>query len=102
MNKDRRSMIYEYKRKYRLTVLKYYAVKFSDINVDTVKRRDEFDRKKAALWYKWSGKKCACCSGRFQVIHHIIPIKNGGLNIVGNLVELCRMCHSKIHPWLRA
>jgi len=29
-------------------------------------------------------------------VHHIVPIRDGGTNDYGNLVSLCKSCHSKI------
>lgn len=51
---------------------------------------------------------CFCCFkvlhhedlGCNSVIHHILAIKNGGLDLKSNRTVLCNLCHSKIHPWL--
>ena len=45
--------------------------------------------------------KCFVCFGLADVRHHIILIKNGGINNKRNLVSLCNDCHAKIHPWLQ-
>jgi 5-methylcytosine-specific restriction protein A len=29
-------------------------------------------------------------------VHHILPLANGGTNEEGNLIALCKSCHSKI------
>ena len=44
------------------------------------------------------GGRCTICSkaGRFE-IHHIVYLKNGGLNTLNNLTTLCRDCHLGIH-----
>ncbi len=45
-------------------------------------------------------KACYACGNRAQLFHHVILIKNGGENKIGNMVELCKDCHSEIHIWL--
>lgn len=32
-----------------------------------------------------------------QEVHHIIPLTEGGTNEAGNLISLCKSCHSRIH-----
>lgn len=32
--------------------------------------------------------------------HHIVQLQHGGSNDSNNLVSLCELCHSRIHPWL--
>lgn len=44
---------------------------------------------------------CEVCWGQSHHRHHIILIKNGGLNTKNNLISLCRYCHAEIHPWLK-
>ena len=29
--------------------------------------------------------------------HHVLPLKDGGLNVESNLMALCQSCHKKIH-----
>ena len=39
------------------------------------------------------------CGGRLtpaEEVHHILPLANGGTNDVGNLMALCKSCHSSI------
>lgn len=33
--------------------------------------------------------------------HHIIQIQHGGDHRKKNIVALCKVCHGKIHPWLK-
>jgi len=43
-------------------------------------------------------KYCTVCSKKKGLqIHHILPVREGGNNYEGNLVVVCRKCHSKIH-----
>lgn len=43
-------------------------------------------------------EECQNCGERSNlVIHHIVPIENGGTNRLSNLVTLCRKCHRKSH-----
>ena len=39
------------------------------------------------------------CEGRLtaaEEVHHILPLANGGTNDEGNLMALCKSCHSRI------
>lgn len=45
--------------------------------------------------------RCFACGGKPHVRHHIILVKNGGLNSRRNLIPLCHRCHAEIHPWLK-
>ena len=39
------------------------------------------------------------CEGRLtaaEEVHHLLPLANGGTNDAGNLMALCKSCHSKI------
>lgn len=44
---------------------------------------------------------CFVCDYPGDVRHHIISLKNGGINSKRNLVTLCSKCHAEVHPWLR-
>jgi 5-methylcytosine-specific restriction endonuclease McrA len=33
--------------------------------------------------------------------HHIVSLQHWGPNRRYNLVSLCRLCHKRIHPWLK-
>lgn len=40
---------------------------------------------------------CEFCGSNENVdVHHILPVRNGGSNYVGNLISICRSCHSKL------
>jgi hypothetical protein len=45
---------------------------------------------------------CFVCQEPGYARHHIIAVKNGGLNRGSNLVRLCPRCHRDVHPWLKA
>lgn len=55
--------------------------------------------------YLGSRLTCEQCGKPFKeargrdslVIHHIIPLKDGGTDDLENLMVLCRSCHNKIH-----
>lgn len=32
-----------------------------------------------------------------QVVHHILPLRDGGTNAENNLMALCHSCHGRIH-----
>ena len=66
-------------------------------------RRQGFNEIKGDRHKLASHKHCFVCRqitntpGR----HHIIWIKNGGINSKRNLITLCFDCHANVHPWLR-
>lgn len=42
--------------------------------------------------------KCVNCgSDRGLVYHHIVPVSNGGNDVISNIAVLCTVCHSKVH-----
>jgi hypothetical protein len=66
------------------------------------KKRMRFDKVKNKRHRFKSHKYCFSCRGKGEVRHHIVWLKYGGLNSKRNLVTLCKLCHSEIHPWLKA
>lgn len=45
--------------------------------------------------YSSQDNHCAMCLSRDQLdAHHIIPVKDGGMNIFDNLILLCKACHT--------
>lgn len=40
------------------------------------------------------GKQCVYCDGPYEHIDHVVPLANGGRNIVTNLVPACERCNS--------
>lgn len=40
---------------------------------------------------------CNCGSKEGVSLHHVVPIKMGGQDVLTNLVPLCRNCHITIH-----
>jgi 5-methylcytosine-specific restriction endonuclease McrA len=61
--------------------------------------RDEYSRRSGDFWFVI---KCPCfiCGGVAEHKHHIVPLANGGINHCSNMVPLCGICHSKVHPWM--
>jgi len=43
---------------------------------------------------------CSVCGATATERHHIIPLKNGGINTEKNIIPICKSCHSLVHPWL--
>lgn len=44
------------------------------------------------------GTKCVNCGNEEYIeYHHIVPLKNGGTNNLGNIVPLCQKCHKLAH-----
>jgi 5-methylcytosine-specific restriction endonuclease McrA len=72
----------------------------NDITKNTL-RRESFNNVKGKRHSFKSHKICFACGELAEVRHHIIWIKNGGLNSKKNLVSLCKPCHAFIHPWLQ-
>lgn len=64
-------------------------------------RRKRFDYIKSARHSLKSHPACFACGAKAEVRHHIIWIKNGGLDSKKNLISLCRPCHAEVHPWLK-
>ena len=51
-----------------------------------------------ALLRLYNKSSCQNCgSKKMLLIHHIIPLSNGGKNILDNIAILCKSCHSKLH-----
>ena len=63
-------------------------------------RRKAFNCIKLARHDLKTHPKCFVCFNPATVRHHIILLKNGGINNKRNLVSLCNNCHAKIHLWL--
>lgn len=44
------------------------------------------------------GHKCKICGDINDIhVHHIIPISQGGTNVIENLIPLCKKCHESQH-----
>ena len=85
----------------RLVSLRTYAeeLHFFDIDASYRSRRQFHDRYKSQWFKEW--RNCLVCEvGKVENIHHIVTLKNGGTNDERNLIGICKLCHSKIHPWL--
>lgn len=61
-----------------------------------VKRRS-FESKKYGLLKL---DKCYVCKEKAVHRHHLIQLQYGGTNIKKNLVGLCELCHTTIHPFM--
>ena len=65
-------------------------------------RRNVFNNIKWEFYKEWKGYKCGACKvGEIEHIHHILMLKNGGMNTKDNLIGLCRECHCLIHDWMK-
>lgn len=44
------------------------------------------------------GYRCRNCGRRRGElhVHHVVPLSNGGANVPGNLIVLCRGCHERV------
>ncbi len=39
---------------------------------------------------------CQKCGAPATEVHHVIPLADGGTNDMGNLLPLCKGCHSRV------
>ena len=63
-------------------------------------RRENTNHYKDICQRTWSNC-CNCGSDKNIEIHHIVPLANGGNNIITNMVALCKDCHLKAHGKLK-
>lgn len=64
-------------------------------------RREIFNASKGKLHSFKRYGNCFVCLNEAHARHHIIQLKNGGINSKKNLVSLCDPCHELIHPWMK-
>jgi hypothetical protein len=64
-------------------------------------RRSHFNDIKSKLHSFSRFSPCFVCGIGATARHHIVQLKNGGINSKKNIVSLCHQCHSTIHPWLK-
>ena len=66
---------------------------------DFKKLRQEFTKPSFREMIKEKlGDKCVNCGSKENIeYHHIVPLKNGGTNNLGNIVPLCLKCHNAAH-----
>lgn len=84
----------------KLNELKKYADKVLTRKESYNEIRTEHDKNKQNFFNKW--KHCFICKKmNVQHIHHIIQVNHGGSNDEGNLIGLCKNCHSDIHSWMK-
>lgn len=65
-------------------------------------KRYNTEWRKIRKWYASAHPLCEEClrAGRYtptQVVHHILPLRDGGTNAENNLMALCHSCHGRIH-----
>lgn len=88
----------------RLAVLKTWA----DVRVAHRLNQPGFELSKRRGWFlKKRGLArrrigvCGCCWRTRQLDrHHVIQLQNGGHNGHLNIIDICRKCHTAIHPWM--
>ena len=60
-------------------------------------------RRKIGYYLRFKIKKknkCKICNKKAQTHwHHIIPLSKGGAEIKDNLIEVCLLCHCKLHKF---
>lgn len=56
------------------------------------------DNNKIAYYKRMKGCTCVNCGSVIDIeYHHIVPLTNGGNDILSNIVPLCRQCHYNAH-----
>ena len=88
----------------RLGVLKEWATVRVDHNLKqsgfSVQKHRGLFLKKRGLSRRRLGE-CSCCFKRRRLDrHHVIQLQHGGHNGHLNIVDICRVCHMAIHPWM--
>jgi|APHM01.1.fsa_nt_gi Restriction endonuclease len=62
----------------------------------------DWDRRRKAIWNQQSDQCGRCGRARENAeapdVHHLLPLTEGGLNALENLVGLCGDCHNLTHP----
>ena len=94
-----------FRKYYSYTLEQFYEEELEYTNSEYLARRRATKRRRdvANLFTRDCRKallkpdsKCAFCgASELLVIDHIIPVANGGLNIVSNVQILCRTCNIK-------
>jgi hypothetical protein len=61
-------------------------------------------KKKSSSIRKIVESPCYTCGSEEEVeVHHVIPLCEGGHPFTFyNLLPICKVCHSEIHPWLKS
>ena len=101
INRATKTMQNEVKRYNRTTqqaTKNFYKDLFGQIEKKTIRLNTNQTRKLKEL----TGMKCELCNKKVRKTHylqhhHIIPIKEGGKNTLGNIIILCLFCHADVH-----
>lgn len=64
---------------------------------DPVDRRVSFDAYRDRKLPFAFTQECYVCRAKAEHWHHIVPISNGGWDVLKNLVPMCVSCHHKVH-----
>ncbi len=90
---------YIFKKEFRILVLKWF---YDNVFYNS---KEPYNLRRATIRFSKKVKhgKCYCCKkqGYATQYHHIIPIRNGGIDSKFNKVKICKNCHSEIHIWLK-
>jgi 5-methylcytosine-specific restriction endonuclease McrA len=73
---------------------------FSKVMVGSLKHYRNRRKARLARQLRVWEYQCFICTGKADVMHHIIQLCNGGSNSRWNLVPLCDSCHRDVHPWM--
>jgi len=87
-----------YSKQAKLDALKKMSNKFYFKRTTTMRK---YRRKFNKFYKSMFNFPCFVCEAPSEHRHHIIMLKNGGLNSKLNRVSLCAYCHSLIHSWIK-
>lgn len=76
--------------------------KTTDDRPSSAKRGYDYRWTKIRKQFLESNPLCYCCKRNNRatpatLVHHIIPLRNGGTHNTTNLMSVCRFCHAKLH-----
>ena len=80
-----------------MTFFLFYDIINVDEKGDNVRKATHFSYE---ILKKIKGTTCCNCGINCEeniVYHHVVPISNGGNDIISNIIPVCTECHSIIH-----
>lgn len=83
----------------RLKLLQQFAM-VSIVRPDRLRLRN-LRRSWEKMRQPFGERVCFVCWRTPSDWHHVVALKDGGLNWPENVVPICRACHKRVHPWLR-
>jgi len=85
-----------YKDKTKQEILER-LIELSKVKIDINEKKY---KKRRARKHRVKGKCFVCKLKNAISPHHIILLKNGGMDNIHNRISICEECHKIIHPWI--